>query len=59
MVERYLHGKFKYNVTAVSFCKLSFFTHFKQTVGAAFGAKKVDVNGNLVTLGIWDTAGAG
>jgi len=44
LVERYLHGKFKYNVTA--------------TVGAAFGAKKVDVNGSSITLGIWDTAGA-
>mmetsp|Transcript_14592 Transcript_14592/g.57294 ORF Transcript_14592/g.57294 Transcript_14592/m.57294 type:complete len:209 (+) Transcript_14592:154-780(+) len=44
LVERYLHGKFKFNVTA--------------TVGAAFGAKKVDVNGQGVTLGIWDTAGA-
>jgi len=44
LVERYLHGKFKFNVTA--------------TVGAAFGAKKVDVNGTSITLGIWDTAGA-
>jgi len=44
LVDRYLHGKFKYNVTA--------------TVGAAFGAKKVDVNGTSITLGIWDTAGA-
>jgi GTPase SAR1 family protein len=39
LVERYLHGKFKYNVTA--------------TVGAAFGAKKVEVNGKGFTLGIW------
>eukprot|EP00013_Stygamoeba_regulata_P026702 CAMPEP_0177649168 /NCGR_PEP_ID=MMETSP0447-20121125/11225_1 /TAXON_ID=0 /ORGANISM="Stygamoeba regulata, Strain BSH-02190019" /LENGTH=206 /DNA_ID=CAMNT_0019151873 /DNA_START=256 /DNA_END=876 /DNA_ORIENTATION=- len=44
LVERYLLGKFKANVTA--------------TVGAAFGAKKVDVDGTSVTLGIWDTAGA-
>eukprot|EP01102_Stenamoeba_stenopodia_P017483 TRINITY_DN626_c0_g1_i1.p1 TRINITY_DN626_c0_g1~~TRINITY_DN626_c0_g1_i1.p1 ORF type:complete len:204 (-),score=58.35 TRINITY_DN626_c0_g1_i1:189-800(-) len=44
LVERYLHGKFKFNVTA--------------TVGAAFGAKKVEVNGTSITLGIWDTAGA-
>eukprot|EP01104_Vermistella_antarctica_P005516 TRINITY_DN1602_c4_g1_i1.p1 TRINITY_DN1602_c4_g1~~TRINITY_DN1602_c4_g1_i1.p1 ORF type:complete len:232 (+),score=59.56 TRINITY_DN1602_c4_g1_i1:85-696(+) len=44
LVERYLHGKFKYQVQA--------------TVGAAFGAKKVDVNGTSITLGIWDTAGA-
>jgi len=59
LVERYLHGlykrddeqkvlivfhdllagKFKFNVTA--------------TVGAAFGAKKVEVNGTSITLGIW------
>jgi len=44
LVERYLHGKFKGNVTA--------------TVGAAFGAKKVVVGGSSLTLGIWDTAGA-
>merc|ERR1712137_1283654 len=44
LVDRYLHGKFKYNVTA--------------TVGAAFGAKKVEVSGSSITLGIWDTAGA-
>lgn len=44
LVERYLHGKFKFNVTA--------------TVGAAFGAKKVTINGHTLTLGIWDTAGA-
>jgi len=43
LVERYLHGKFKENTLT--------------TVGAAFGAKKMDVNGKEVTLGIWDTAG--
>jgi len=43
LVERYLHGKFKDNTVA--------------TVGAAFGAKKMDVSGKEVTLGIWDTAG--
>uniref|UniRef100_A0A7S4L779 Ras-related protein Rab-24 n=1 Tax=Paramoeba aestuarina TaxID=180227 RepID=A0A7S4L779_9EUKA len=44
LVERYLHDKFKGNVAA--------------TVGAAFGAKKVNVGGTPLTLGIWDTAGA-
>ena len=44
LVDRYLHGNFKFNVTA--------------TVGAAFGSKKVDVSGRAWTLGIWDTAGA-
>jgi len=43
LVERFLHGKFKENTVA--------------TVGAAFGAKKMDVDGKEVTLGIWDTAG--
>eukprot|EP01092_Planopodium_desertum_P005471 TRINITY_DN2290_c0_g1_i3.p1 TRINITY_DN2290_c0_g1~~TRINITY_DN2290_c0_g1_i3.p1 ORF type:complete len:123 (+),score=7.77 TRINITY_DN2290_c0_g1_i3:28-396(+) len=44
LVERYLHGAFKLEVTA--------------TVGAAFGAKSVTVKGKPVMLGIWDTAGA-
>jgi len=44
LVERYLHKKFKPSVTA--------------TVGAAFGAKKVEINGESIVLGIWDTAGA-
>jgi len=43
LVERYLHGKFKDNTVA--------------TVGAAFGAKKLELNGREITLGIWDTAG--
>jgi len=43
LVERYLHGKFKDSTVA--------------TVGAAFGAKKLNVGGKEVTLGIWDTAG--
>jgi len=43
LVERYLHGKFKDNTVA--------------TVGAAFGAKKLNISGREITLGIWDTAG--
>jgi len=43
LVERYLHGKFKDQTVA--------------TVGAAFGAKKVNARGKEITLGIWDTAG--
>ncbi|PRP76541.1 RAB24, member RAS oncogene family [Planoprotostelium fungivorum] len=43
LVERFLRGKFKENTVA--------------TVGAAFGAKKMDVNGREVTIGVWDTAG--
>ncbi|KAL6046796.1 Ras-related protein Rab-24 [Balamuthia mandrillaris] len=44
LVDRYLHGRFTEDVTA--------------TVGAAFGAKKVSVGEEELTLGIWDTAGA-
>eukprot|EP01117_Protostelium_nocturnum_P002830 TRINITY_DN1374_c0_g1_i1.p1 TRINITY_DN1374_c0_g1~~TRINITY_DN1374_c0_g1_i1.p1 ORF type:complete len:196 (-),score=56.85 TRINITY_DN1374_c0_g1_i1:20-607(-) len=43
LVERFLRDKFKDNTVA--------------TVGAAFGAKKMDVNGKEVTIGVWDTAG--
>lgn len=39
LVERYLHGKFKDTTIA--------------TVGAAFGAKKLNVGGREITLGIW------
>jgi Ras-related protein Rab-24 len=46
LVERYIHGKF--NAQAP----------YQSTIGAAFGAKKVSVNGESVTLGIWDTAGS-
>jgi hypothetical protein len=28
-------------------------------VGAAFGSKKEVIDGHTITLGIWDTAGAG
>jgi len=44
LVERYLHGNFKYHVTT--------------TIGAAFGSKKIEVADREWTLGIWDTAGA-
>jgi len=30
-----------------------------QTVGAAFGAKRVTVDAQNITLGVWDTAGSG
>lgn len=46
LVERYIHGKF--NAQAP----------YQSTIGAAFGAKKVSVNEESVTLGIWDTAGS-
>ncbi|XP_039266544.1 ras-related protein Rab-24-like [Styela clava] len=45
LVERFLYDRF--NGTA-----------YQNTIGAAFGAKKMQVNGRWVTLGIWDTAGS-
>eukprot|EP01102_Stenamoeba_stenopodia_P011013 TRINITY_DN3365_c0_g1_i1.p1 TRINITY_DN3365_c0_g1~~TRINITY_DN3365_c0_g1_i1.p1 ORF type:complete len:286 (+),score=48.03 TRINITY_DN3365_c0_g1_i1:93-950(+) len=44
VIQRFLCDKFTFNVDA--------------TVGAAFVAKKINVDGKDVTLGIWDTAGA-
>lgn len=46
LVERYLHHRFNDNVP------------YQNTIGAAFGAKKVTVGNKCVTLGIWDTAGS-
>ncbi|EDV22860.1 uncharacterized protein TRIADDRAFT_28357 [Trichoplax adhaerens] len=46
LVERYLHGKAPGS------------TPYQNTIGAAFGAKKVSVAGRAITLGIWDTAGS-
>lgn len=46
LVERYLHDRFHSNVP------------YQNTIGAAFGAKKVEVGGINVTMGIWDTAGS-
>mmetsp|Transcript_24406 Transcript_24406/g.29584 ORF Transcript_24406/g.29584 Transcript_24406/m.29584 type:complete len:219 (-) Transcript_24406:412-1068(-) len=45
LVDRFLNGKFDHSQ--------------KNTIGAAFGAKKLFLeNGRTITLGIWDTAGA-
>lgn len=46
LVERYLHHRFNENVP------------YQNTIGAAFGAKKIAVGNKCVTLGIWDTAGS-
>ena len=46
LVERYIHGKFNENAP------------YQATIGAAFGARRVTINGQTVTLGIWDTAGS-
>lgn len=44
LVERYLNDRF-------------LDLPYQNTIGAAFGAKKVDVDGRKITMGIWDTAG--
>lgn len=46
LVERYLHDRFHGDVP------------YQNTIGAAFGAKKVEVYDRSVTMGIWDTAGS-
>ncbi|KAK2138166.1 hypothetical protein NP493_79g02025 [Ridgeia piscesae] len=46
LVQRYLYDRFSGNLP------------YQATIGAAFGAKTVNVNGKLLTMGIWDTAGS-
>jgi len=46
LVERFIHQRFNSNVP------------YQNTIGAAFGAKPITINGKTVTLGIWDTAGS-
>eukprot|EP00731_Ephydatia_muelleri_P021372 Em0013g1099a len=46
LVERYIHNKFSAQAP------------YQSTIGAAFGAKKLTIGGESVTLGIWDTAGS-
>ncbi|KJE94499.1 hypothetical protein CAOG_05133 [Capsaspora owczarzaki ATCC 30864] len=45
LVDRYLHDRFNFGVN-------------QATVGAAFGAKKLQIGGHTITMGIWDTAGS-
>lgn len=44
LVERYLNKRFVENPQA--------------TIGAAFNAKKISINGQSVVIGLWDTAGS-
>lgn len=44
LVERYLNDRF-------------LDLPYQNTIGAAFGAKRVEVNNKKITIGIWDTAG--
>jgi len=46
LVERYLHDRFQGDIP------------YQNTIGAAYGARKLHVNGKGITLGIWDTAGS-
>jgi Ras-related protein Rab-24 len=47
LVERYIHNRF-----------LGDTVPYQNTIGAAFAAKTVTVNGTNVIVGIWDTAGS-
>lgn len=46
LVERYLHDRFTGDMP------------YQSTIGAAFGAKRLEVGHRTITLGIWDTAGS-
>ncbi|XP_046361133.1 ras-related protein Rab-24-like isoform X1 [Haliotis rufescens] len=49
LVERYIHDRFSGDVVPYQNV---------MTIGAAFGAKKMDVDGQALVMGIWDTAGS-
>lgn len=46
IIERYIHNRFDENQP------------YQSTIGAAYGAKRTEAFGRMVTLGIWDTAGS-
>ncbi|XP_076372676.1 ras-related protein Rab-24-like isoform X2 [Tachypleus tridentatus] len=46
LVERYLYDRFKGNAP------------YQNTIGAAFGAKKIYIDNRQITMGVWDTAGS-
>ncbi|XP_014666003.1 PREDICTED: ras-related protein Rab-24-like [Priapulus caudatus] len=46
LVERYLHDRFNADLP------------YQNTIGAAYGARRVKVGEHTVTMGIWDTAGS-
>lgn len=46
LVERFIHQRFNESIP------------YQNTIGAAFGAKSLTIDGVPVTLGIWDTAGS-
>jgi len=47
LVERYLHDRWLGDTSA-----------YQSTIGAAFGARQINVDETRITLGIWDTAGS-
>jgi len=47
LVERYLHDRWLGDTTS-----------YQSTIGAAFGARQINVDDTRITLGIWDTAGS-
>ena len=46
LVERFINQRFNENIP------------YQNTVGAAFGAKTISIDGSSITLEIWDTAGS-
>lgn len=46
LVERFIYDRFQGD------------RPYQSTIGAAFGAKRMEVNGEQITLGLWDTAGS-
>lgn len=46
LVERYLHNRFCGDLP------------YQNTIGAAYGAKRIEVFGRSIVMGIWDTAGS-
>lgn len=46
LLERYVYDRFRGNVP------------YQNTIGAAFAAKEVELNGRKFMIGIWDTAGS-
>ena len=46
LVERWLNGRFAGE------------NKYQNTIGAAYGAKQMEHDGKIITMGVWDTAGS-
>ncbi|ROT65027.1 putative ras-related protein Rab-24-like, partial [Penaeus vannamei] len=44
LVERFIYNRFNNN--------------YQATIGAAFGARRMNVQGRVICVGLWDTAGS-